>query len=93
MPKLALAGGTKLRPTPFPRWPIYDQRERDALASVQTVLWRADAGDGLASELRCVDCLAITKSGYFPEAELPEADAWLLAVATEDPDAWWALWV
>ena len=68
-------------------------KERDALASVQTVLWRADAGDGLASELRCVDCLAITKSGYFPEAELPEADAWLLAVATEDPDAWWTVWV
>lgn len=68
-------------------------RERDALASVQTVLWRADAGDVLAAELRCVDLLAITKSGYFPEAELPEADAWLLAVATEDPDAWWALWV
>lgn len=68
-------------------------RERDALASVQTVLWRADGGGHLAAELRCVDLLAITKSGYFPEAELPEADAWLLAVATEDPDAWWALWV
>jgi hypothetical protein len=68
-------------------------RERDVLASVQSLLWMADQGAGLASELRCVDLLGVVKSGYFPEADLPEADAWLLAVATEDPDAWWALWV
>lgn len=68
-------------------------RERDVLASVQSLLWRAGHGaSGLAAELRCVDLLGVVKSGYFPEAELPEADAWLFSVAVEDPDAWWALW-
>lgn len=34
MPKLALKGGEKLRSDPFPRWPVFDGRERDALTAV-----------------------------------------------------------
>ena len=34
MPQLALLGGPKTKTKPFPTWPIFDQREQDALAEV-----------------------------------------------------------
>jgi len=33
-PQLAVDGGTPVRRTPFPSWPVFDQRERDALIQV-----------------------------------------------------------
>lgn len=42
MPELALLGGQKAKTKPFPQWPIYDQREREALLGVleSRVWWR-----------------------------------------------------
>ena len=34
MPNLAIAGGNPIRRKPFPRWPQFDNREREALAQV-----------------------------------------------------------
>jgi dTDP-4-amino-4,6-dideoxygalactose transaminase len=34
MPRLALLGGSKLRSTPFPAWPVYDHRDLAALEAV-----------------------------------------------------------
>jgi dTDP-4-amino-4,6-dideoxygalactose transaminase len=34
MAKLALHGGTKVRSTPFPAWPVYDHRDLEALEAV-----------------------------------------------------------
>jgi dTDP-4-amino-4,6-dideoxygalactose transaminase len=34
MPMLAIAGGTPVRATPFPNWPIHDRREVDAVIEV-----------------------------------------------------------
>jgi len=34
MPELALLGGRKAKSKPFPRWPMYDEKERSALTEV-----------------------------------------------------------
>src|SRR5213080_749588 len=34
MPELALLGGRKAKTKPFPHWPMYDEKERRALAEV-----------------------------------------------------------
>src|SRR5919109_2258707 len=45
MAHLALAGGKPLRQTPFPRWPVWDQAEIDAVrAVVESGRWGATQG-------------------------------------------------
>ena len=42
MEKLAILGGKKIKTTPFPEWPIYDQHEEKALLDVlhSGIWWR-----------------------------------------------------
>ena len=49
MARLALNGGTPVRQKPFPSWPIWDQREEDALLTVlrSGKWWRFSYGVGL----------------------------------------------
>lgn len=65
-------------------------RERETLASVQELLWLARSGDRLSAELRGTDAIAVTKASYFVLDEALTEDDLLAAVASTDPDAWWA---
>ena len=45
MDKLALTGGNKVRSTPFPPWPYFDETEREALNRVlDSRNWWANQG-------------------------------------------------
>jgi len=52
MPKLAILGGPPAKSKPFPAWPIFDERERDALNEVleSGVWWRTPGTKTLAFE-------------------------------------------
>lgn len=52
MPNLAIHGGAPAKSKPFPVWPIYDDRERDALIEVleSRVWWRTPGTKTLAFE-------------------------------------------
>lgn len=52
MPQLALAGGKPAKTKPFPRWPHWDEREREALLGVleSNVWWRTPGTRTLAFE-------------------------------------------
>ena len=52
MSKLALLGGEKVKNTPFPEWPVYDEQERQALNEVleSRVWWRTPGTQTLAFE-------------------------------------------
>ena len=52
MPNLAIHGGAPAKSKPFPVWPIYDDRERDALIEVleSRVWWRSPGTQTLAFE-------------------------------------------
>jgi dTDP-4-amino-4,6-dideoxygalactose transaminase len=52
MPKLAILGGSRAKTKPFPAWPIYDEREREALNEVldSGVWWRTPGTKTLAFE-------------------------------------------
>ena len=52
MPKLAIHGGQPAKSKPFPAWPIFDERERDALNEVleSGVWWRTPGTKTLAFE-------------------------------------------
>lgn len=52
MPKLAIHGGTPAKTKPFPAWPIFDERERQALNEVleSRVWWRTPGTKTLAFE-------------------------------------------
>ena len=52
MPNLAIHGGAPAKSKPFPVWPIYDDRERDALTEVleSRVWWRSPGTQTLAFE-------------------------------------------
>jgi len=46
MSKLAIHGGTPVRTTPFPKWPIWDQQEIDAVTEVvKSGKWGSLHGD------------------------------------------------
>ena len=63
--------------------------ERDALASVQAVLWIAGCGQRLACELRRVDDAAVTNLSRITPSDAFGKDNLLSAVGSSDPDAWW----
>lgn len=52
MPKLAILGGSPAKTKPFPVWPIFDEREREALNEVleSGVWWRTPGTKTLAFE-------------------------------------------
>lgn len=52
MPKLAIHGGEPAKLKPFPAWPIYDEREREALNEVleSGIWWRTPGTKTLAFE-------------------------------------------
>lgn len=52
METLALLGGKPAKASPFPAWPVYDQRERQALAEVleSRIWWRTPGTQTLAFE-------------------------------------------
>ncbi|MCY4061122.1 MAG: DegT/DnrJ/EryC1/StrS family aminotransferase [Chloroflexi bacterium] len=52
MPKLAIHGGTPAKTKPFPVWPIFDERERQALNEVleSRIWWRTPGTKTLAFE-------------------------------------------
>ena len=52
MPKLAILGGSPAKTKPFPVWPIYDEREREALNEVleSGIWWRTPGTKTLAFE-------------------------------------------
>ena len=52
MPKLAILGGLPAKTKPFPIWPIFDERERQALNEVleSRVWWRTPGTKTLAFE-------------------------------------------
>ena len=52
MPNLAIHGGSPAKTKPFPAWPIYDEREREALNEVleSGVWWRTPGTKTLAFE-------------------------------------------
>jgi len=57
MSSLALSGGSPTKTKPFPNWPIWDQRERDALESVlsSNVWWRTPGTQTAAFEQEFAD--------------------------------------
>ena len=46
MSKLSLLGGSPTKTTDFPTWPVYDQREEEALRTVlESLNWWREPGD------------------------------------------------